>query len=432
MCLLKRLTAVALTGLFCFGTAACARTENDSETQSACVETAEWKTEIRSETVSAVPGEVLSEEPSIAADREELPNPAAPIGIESGDADEICRRYGAVGVEIAVIRNGVVVGTYTYGYADKSQEKKVTPDTKFRIASLSKLATDMIFMALCDEGLCDPDANISQYLGYTVENPYHPDVPITPKMLMTHTSSLQDSSQFLSSRQNASSVPMQTLLQSAGSFSAAEPGTACSYSNFGVAVIGAICEKAASQHFYELADQYLFRKLGIDASFTASDLQDTESVAVLYGYGGYTLSQQFSERFCEELGQTHHLVQGNLTISAKDYAELLCLLINGGTANNGTQVLSRESCREILTDHFDDGEKGMGYGLWQTDRVVDGTSLFVHTGSNFGMFSSFAFSADSGDGVVVFTSGADGVMNNTADMRQVCLDLIRYFYEYAV
>lgn len=423
MCLLKRLTAVALTGLFCFGTAACARTENDRKTQTSCEETAECQSDDRNE--------VLSEEPSVAADREELPNPAAPIGIASDDADAICRRYGAVGVEIALIRNGVVSGIYTYGYADKSQEKKVTPDTKFRIASLSKLATDVIFMALCDEGLCAPDANISQYLGYTVENPYHRDVPITPKMLMTHTSSLQDSSQFLSSRQNASSVPMQTLLQSTSSFSAAEPGTVCSYSNFGVAVIGAICEKATSRHFYELADQYLFQKLGIDAAFTASDLQDKESVAVLYGYGGYALSQQFSECFCAELGQTHHLVQGNLTISAKDYAEILCLLMNGGMANNGVQVLSRKSCREILTDHFDDGEKGMGYGLWRTDRIIDGTSLFVHTGSNFGMFSSFAFSADSGDGVVVFTSGADGTMNNTADMRQVCLDLIRYFYEYS-
>ena len=172
MCLLKRLTAVALTGLFCFGTAACARTENDRKTQTSCEETAECQSDDRNE--------VLSEEPSVISEPEELPIPSEPLLIASDDADAICRRYGAVGVEIALIRNGVVAGTYTYGYADKSQEKKVTPDTKFRIASLSKLATDVIFMALCDEGLCDPDENISQYLGYTVENPYHRDVPITP------------------------------------------------------------------------------------------------------------------------------------------------------------------------------------------------------------------------------------------------------------
>lgn len=249
---------------------------------------------------------------------------------------------------------------------------------------------------------------------------------------MSHTSSLVDSSKFLISRQAHSSTSLQSLLQQNSSYSLYSPGTTYSYCNFDVAVIGAICEKITGRHFYELAEQYLFDKLDIDASYIAYRMTDAEKLAALYGYGGYSIEKQLNESFCDELGQTHHLVQGNLTISAKDYAEILCVLINDGVANNGIKILTNDSVDEMLACHYEDNGEQIGYGLWLTDAVIDGERLAVHTGSNFGMFSSFVFSPQSGDGIVILTSGADGAKDYTADMTCICHEMTEMLFDYYI
>ena len=416
----KKFFALPLIILVCFLAAACS---NGNKTEDITEE--EIKSEFSEETLSAATQDEAEQDPETTTE-EETTLPPEPEELFDDEADEICRKYGAVSVQAAVIRDGKVAATYEYGLADRDSGRKTTRDTKYRVASLSKLAAEIVFMRLCDEGLADTHTDIGEYLGYEVRNPSYPDVPVTAEMLMAHTSSVIDSSAFLTSRQNHSSVPLKELLQSGGSYSAAEPGTRYAYSNFGVAVLGAVCEKITGRHFYDLAREYLFDELGIDAAFTASMLENTDELAVLYGFGGYSIAQQLNESFCDELAQTQHLVQGNLTISAADYAKIICVLLNDGKTENGKRILSSESVKEILSDHYD-GSEELGYGVWFSENYIDGEKVAAHTGSNFGMFSSFVFSPEKGNGVVVLTSGADGSIKFDEDMTYICLELIRLF-----
>lgn len=413
----KKIFTFALLVLLCVFAAACSRTaaEADAPLDEDISQTESSSAKVQSEKES--PETTTESETTLAPEPEDISDTAA---------DELCRKYGAVSVQAAVIRDGKVTATYEYGLADRGSGRKTTRETKYRVASLSKLAAEIVFMRLCDEGLADTHTDIGEYLGYEVRNPSYPDVPVTAEMLMAHTSSVIDSSAFLTSRQNHSSVPLKELLQSGGSYSAAEPGTSYAYSNFGVAVLGAVCEKITGRHFYELARDYLFDKLGIDAAFTASMLENTDELAVLYGFGGYSVSQQLNESFCDELAQTHHLVQGNLTISARDYAKLICVLLNNGKAESGEVILSPESVKEMLSDHYNGAEE-LGYGVWFSENYIDGEKVAAHTGSNFGMFSSFVFSPEKRNGVVVLTSGADGSIKFDEDMTYICLELIRHF-----
>ena len=337
------------------------------------------------------------------------------------ELDAICNRYGATGVQAAVIKDGKLYCTYEFGTALKEPFKAVEANTKFRIASLSKLVTDIVFMKLCEEGKADINGDISDYLGFTVRNPHYPEKVITPSMLMSHMSSIIDSSQFLNSRLNGSEVKIETLLNSSSSFSYSEPGSSYSYSNFSVALIGCICEKITGESFEVLADKYIFDLLNIDAGYTASDLKKTELLAALYGSGGYSLEQQLSESFHPELGQTHHLVQGNLTISAKDYINIAAVLCNNGLSADGTRLLKKSSVEKILND-------SVGFGHVKNSYVIDNKTLCTHTGSNFGMFSAFAIDPETGCGVVVLTSGASGTKYNSANIYDICLDLIRALY----
>ncbi|MBQ6898284.1 MAG: beta-lactamase family protein [Clostridia bacterium] len=342
-------------------------------------------------------------------------------------ADEIASSYSATAVQAAVIKNGKLYFTYEYGKADIDTGKEITSDTKLRIASLSKLVTDIIFMALCDEGLVSLDGDIGDYLGFPVRNPGFPDKVITPAMLMSHTGSIIDTGAFLESRLSGSSSSIKELLSS-DAFAYYEPGTYYSYSNFSVALIGSIAELVTKTPFEELAKKYVFTPLGIDAGFTASAVKNQELIANLYGNGGYSVAQQMALSWHETLGQTHHLVQGNLTISAKDYMNIAAVLSNGGVSADGTRLLSEKAAQELLKVRYESDSFKSCFGLLKQSNVIEGTEVCTHTGSNFGMFSAFTIDPVTGNGVAVLTSGAPGTKDTATDIYSICLEIIRTFY----
>ena len=104
--------------------------------------------------------------------------------------DKIFKNHHTVGGAVIIARDGEIVYEHYYGYASKTGRIPVTEDTYFRLASVTKMVTAIRVMQLVEEGVLDLDRDISEYLGYQVGNAYYPQTPITLRMLMTHTSSL--------------------------------------------------------------------------------------------------------------------------------------------------------------------------------------------------------------------------------------------------
>lgn len=365
-------------------------------------------------------------EPQTRLPAERVTEPAEEIvGTDAKLAAEVCANYYASCVEAAVIEDGAVTKLYTYGYKDNAKTVKADEDVKFRCASLSKLVTDMIFMCLVDEGLVSETGDIGDYLGFPVRNPSFPDVVITPEMLMCHTSSIVDGGGFLTGSDYLSAMPVDQLLNYGRPFLLVKPGTMYSYSNLSVALIGCICETVTGKKLNELADTYLFKKLGIDAAFLGTELDEPEKLGDLTGLPAANQMGIYEQ---SAVGQTHHLAQGNLCISAKDYAEILTVLLRKGVANNGERILSEESVEKISAQHFDQDKYGVGYGVQLEDTVVGNKKMRVHTGSAYGMFSCFAYDPESGDGVVVLSNGAVYNMDPETEIYEVCLYLIRLLF----
>ncbi len=346
--------------------------------------------------------------------------------LSDSEADAISRRYHAVGVQCAVVENGVVTGSYTYGYADRANGRVVTQDTKYRIASLSKLVTDMVFMKLSDNGLVSLDADISDYYGFSVRNPSYPEHAITPRMLMTHTASVVDGYMFNRSLDSGSAIPIREVLADGSVYSVNEPGTCHAYSNFSNALVGSVCELASGKCFEALVQEFFLDPVGADGGYVASSIENIDEFGLLYG-GSSTLETQLAAQFSPVLGQTVHLVQGNLTISAVDYAKILCLLLNNGKNANGTQLLSPASVAEILRVQFATPRYGVGLGSFIYDDAVSGRTLYCHTGSAYGMYACYAMDPVTKDGVVVLTSGADYSVDADTEIYSICLDFIRLF-----
>ena len=96
------------------------------------------------------------------------------------------------GVAVAVVRGDEVVFATGAGWADIEQGIRVTPDTVFMLASVSKTVTCAAIMTLVEDGLLDLDADVNGYLPFEVHVPHAPHVPVTMRMLLTHTSAIRD------------------------------------------------------------------------------------------------------------------------------------------------------------------------------------------------------------------------------------------------
>ena len=347
----------------------------------------------------------------------------------SGKLDKISENYGAAAVQVAVIKDGFVRYTYNYGYANIKESIPVTDDTKFRLASLSKPCTAMAVMTLYDDGLIDLDADISNYLGYKVRNPEYPDTVITPRMLMSHTSSIIDSQSFIDARNDSSSVPLQDLLQKKSSYSKNQPGVQYSYSNFGVAVLAAASERIVNEHFSQYAHKRIFGRMGIDCEYLASMISAQDKIANIYSSGKslqWSVNRQLNEKDRDQIANTYHIYQGNLTVSAKDYADLLCVLMNRGKYKD-ERILSEKSVEIILSTQFSNDEVNQCLCLQILEKVVPGRRMFCHTGSCYGSYNSFAFDPEYKNGVVVITTGANA-NKNSSGLYDICADMIREIY----
>ena len=349
------------------------------------------------------------------------------------ELDAIAARYGATGVQAAWIRDGRTAGSYTFGYADRAAGQAVRDDSAFRCASLSKTVCAMVVLRMQTDGLLRIDDDIGTLLGFPVRNPRYPDAVITLRMLMAHTSSIIDSTDFLDSRNAASSVPLRDLLSRRSSYSGARPGTQYAYSNFGVAVLAAAAETAAGKSFETLAQQYLFRPLAIDASFSASTLAQPQRAAALYGTSGnvqWSAARQMQETPARLIGQTHHIYQGNLTISASDYAAILCMLLHAADGSD-TRLFPQEAAREMLSMQFRSASVTQGLCVKKAEHVMDGRSFWSHTGSNFGMYAAYVIDPADKSGVVVLTSGANAV-KDSSELPNICAEIIRTLYARAL
>jgi len=366
--------------------------------------------------------------------------------------------------------------TYQHGFADRAAGRPIDIDTKIRVASLSKLVVAICAMKLVDTGGLDLDEDISSYLGYQVRSPHYPDLPITSRMLLQHTSSIHDSAAFNDSIMGGARVSTESLLERGSSYMIARPGSTFIYSNFGYSVLAAVIEFISGMKLDAYAKQVLFDRLDIDAAFHAFNLNDNSNIAVLYDSAHNvirTAEEQIDNNRPGDIGQDQHIAQGGLTISPFDYAKILAMLGNGGELF-GDRILSSEAVAEIhradvtgpgymhgLSTRFTDGGDAelaseINAIVITGDEDVDSLTVqsgerddteiwrnitingltepsegfFWHTGSAHGVFAQYIYVAGSGTnegaggvftsrGVVAVTTGAStGRMEN--GMINVC------------
>jgi len=97
------------------------------------------------------------------------------------------------GISVAVVKDNQIVYTHSFGMKDIESQTPLTDDCLFRIASISKSFTATSMMQLVEAKKLSLKDDVSELVGFTVRNPKFPDKVITLKMILSHTSSINDS-----------------------------------------------------------------------------------------------------------------------------------------------------------------------------------------------------------------------------------------------
>ena len=347
--------------------------------------------------------------------------------------DRAFRQYSTMGGCVAVIQNGEVTFTHCYGTI-RNGGQPVAEDTLFQVGSISKMISNIALMMLLDEHGYTLESEIGDVLGYPVRHPEYPDVPVTLRMLMSHTAGLRDSGDY----QEALAGNLRPLKELFGKrseytwLSGHEPGTKRRYSNLGGGLIGSLIEKLSGQTLDDYMTQHVFAPLGIEAAYQPARFDTPDRLVNLYNmpdrYAAKELHRD-KKLALQPDPETHYTyTAGKLIISAPDLCRLLILLCDGGIYEN-TRLLKESTVAQMTAPQ----ENADGHGLFMNiirDDQVEGRTMYGHGGKANGMLCAAYFDPTDRTGVVMLTNGCNNEpMHNGVGMlgrvvMRICYDEI--------
>jgi CubicO group peptidase (beta-lactamase class C family) len=317
------------------------------------------------------------------------------------------------------------------GVANRKTGREVAANDPVRIASISKLIMALATMRLAEEGVVDLDADVSQYLGYSVRSPGFPDTPVTLAQLLSHRSGLRDAGGYV--------IPLgesleEQLKNSESWYADAPPGEApFAYANIGSPVVASVLEAASGERFDALLNRLVFEPLEIDACANWIGCSDdmVARAVTLYRDTGEVARDDAAdlppnctipvadgvecslEDYAPGSNASVFSPQGGVRIGMVDLAK-----IGQALAQEGDKLLNDASLQAMFAsaDPLIEGQEffcgyGLGFQALETPGGTcmdplfsDGIKRYGHAGEAYGLRSGLWFDPETGTGIAYFTT----------------------------
>lgn len=298
--------------------------------------------------------------------------------------------YGQFNGSILVAENGKVIYKKGFGMANMEWGISNQPDTKFRIASVTKQFTAALVLQLVEEGKIKLDGKITDYL-----TDYRKDTgeKVTVHQLLNHTSGIPD-------YKNVSSNPyspadfVKKYVSGELEF---EPGTKYKYNNGGYSILGAIIEKVTGKSYETVLQERILKPLGMTNSGYAHNSSLLEKHASSYEKtpNGYVNAPYIDMSIPYAAGSIYSTVEDLFKWDQSLYED---------------KILSAESKRLMFTP----GLSNYGYGIRITDQPIGKsdrkTKVIWHGGGGINGFASLISRAvEKRQTVIILDNGSNGL-----------------------
>ena len=341
-----------------------------------------------------------------------------PSGIPSSEIGQVLDDYAAgflgtviPGASVVVVKDGEILLSRSYGYADVANAVPVDEDTVFPWASITKLLVWTSVMQLVERGDLDLGTDIRSYLPEGFLKKLRFDTPVTMYNLMHHNAGWSTTATDLFTSSPEKFVSLELALLACEPRQIHEPGTVVAYSNYGAALAGYIVECIAGQPFYEYVNENIFSILNINSTALHPYQADNPSVAEKRGKTqGYMLLD--GKLLPSPLGSYYMMLYpaGGAVGPASDLAKFLaalmpvkgkpCLLFKN--ENTLDEMLS-------LSATYGEGIPGIAHGFFEEFYHVRTRG---HSGSLIDFASRLIFSPESGLGFIAMVNVGEHSFNS--------------------
>lgn len=323
---------------------------------------------------------------------------------------EAMKKYNTVGLSVVVVKKGKPIYEESFGKKNLETTVALKSDDLFRIASISKSFSATAIMQLVEQKKLSLEDDISDLIGFKVRNPAFPNTKITLKMMLSHTSSLNDSQGYF----DLDVINPEKNNEVEKCFNSYSPGTEYQYCNLNFNMIGTVIEKISGERFDQYIVNHILKPLSLEGGYCVDSLDQSKFVSL------YTFDTDKKE-FTESTAAYHPRREiisnyvmgyntpvfsptGGLKISARGLASYMTMHMNHGKLGK-TRIISKKNSKQMQTPV--NLKEGYGLALWQTNALISGQNLVGHTGSAYGLYSSMFFNPKEKFGIVVITNGCE-------------------------
>jgi CubicO group peptidase (beta-lactamase class C family) len=352
--------------------------------------------------------------------------PNMPANIKPGDysyTKEYIRWYikdqmdkrGIVGLSIALVDDQKIIWQEGFGYADKENNIKATPQTRYRAGSISKIFNAIAVMQLREQGKLDIDQPLEKYLpSFSIHTRFGNANGITPRSIMTHHSGLPGD--WIDEMWSEKSVAISERVDKIkDEYVAYAPNTIMAYSNLGVTLLGDAIQKIAGMPYADFMNESVLRPMGMTDSHFERPLE------------GARASKAYSQGSLISEIPLNDIPAGGLNTSVEELSRL-AMLVNAKGEIAGNRILNPRSLETMFTQQNTDVPLDIGnkIGLaWFIDEtpLADIEPVYAHSGGTIAHRSHFAVARQSKLGVVVLAN------SKTAQSGKIANQLLQHAWE---
>ncbi len=324
-----------------------------------------------------------------------VPFPASAVPADFGARAEalIKDAYPATGpgAAVIVVEDGKAVFTAGQGLADVETKRSITPDTVFRLGSITKQFSAAVMLQLVAEGKVSLDDRLSKFLPDYPE----PGANATIAQLLNHTVGVQSYTGIPGFMDEAHTNKPYTTEQMIALFkelpSPSKPGERWQYNNSGYVLVGAVIEKVTGKPWHVNVEERISRPLGLKSIRYGVMEADTANMAKGYSRDGETVVP------AKKIHMSVPHAAGALIGTVEDLARW-------NEALNAGKVIPLELYARMTAPTALPGGQTEEYGFGIARRELKGRRALGHGGGIFGFNTDSIYLPDEDIFVAVFAN----------------------------
>lgn len=329
------------------------------------------------------------------------------FSISEKEVDSIMEKYigtSVPGASVAVVKDGEIILSKGYGFADIEEQKLViAEETVFEYGSINKLFVWVSAMQLVERNELDLGERIANYLPEEVRKNLNYTRPITFLDLMNHSAGFEDSMFDFARKDMDSLSPLEGTLQEHQPKQIFRPSDIISYSNYGSALAAYVIDEISGEEYFDYQRKNIFIPLKM-ISVAGHPLYKYNPELLKNKAKGYVPEENglFKEKgWVYVPAYPSGAADGTVLALAKFALALTPEKPLDSPLFQTTEIFNQIFSKSYIPENI---ETSIAHGFWEQEGKI---ASFGHGGNTAGFTSFFSVSPKERLGLVVLTNSGE-------------------------